>query len=123
VKAIFNKPVATSDSKAETAYLAIPLLDPDKEVVLILYGACNQINFFANDDRIRRVVAMSRGFCNMLDSLEKDHMPNLRNFSLPRKRGVEGVRTLFVSIQEEVPTIAPPQFGALRSFNFDTSPA
>lgn len=66
------------------AYLAIPFLGPQKQVVLVLYAECNELNFFADDERIRRVVAMSKGFCKLFDGLQKDPFLNLRNFPLQK---------------------------------------
>jgi hypothetical protein len=54
----------------EWSYLAIPFLGPQDQVVLILYGACAQLNFFADDARLVHVVAMCKGFCRMFDWLQ-----------------------------------------------------
>lgn len=44
------------------SWLAVPFLGPQDQVVLILYADCLQLNFFADDARAKRIVAMSRGF-------------------------------------------------------------
>jgi hypothetical protein len=106
----------------EISYLAVPFLGPDREPVLILYATCNELNFFADDTRIRRVAAMGKGFCRLFDGLQNDPLPNVRNFPLQRGKHVTGARTLYASIQEPV-SIEPPQFGFVASFNFETSVA
>jgi hypothetical protein len=105
------------------AYLAIPFLGPQQEVVLILYADCHQLNFFADDDRVRRVTAMCKGFCRLFDWLQRDPFPNLRNFPLQKGEPVTGFRTVYASIQEPVPTIEPPQFKEVLSFNYEAAVA
>jgi hypothetical protein len=105
------------------AYLAIPFLGPQQEVILILYADCNQLNFFAVDDRVRRVTSMCRGFCRLFDWLQRDPFPNLRNFPLQKGAPVTGLFTVYASIQEPVATIAPPQFKEVLSFNYEAAVA
>jgi hypothetical protein len=104
------------------AYLAIPFLGPQKQVVLVLYAECNELNFFADDERIRRVVAMSRGFCKLFDWLQKDPFSNLRNFPLQKGTPITGVGGLY-SVQESVPSIVPPAFTEVPSFNYEAAAA
>jgi len=120
---------ASGDKRAPSevawSYLAVPFLGPQDQVVLILYADCNELNFFANDDRLRCVVAMCRGFCCLFDWLEKnDPFPNLRNFPLQKGKPITGSdRTVYSKIQEAVDFIEPPRFKEVPSFNYEASAA
>lgn len=107
----------------EISYLAVPFLGPQNEAVLILYAACDELNFFADDDRVRSVVAMCKGFCRLFDRLQQEPFPNLRNFPLQKGHAVTGSRTLYVSIQECLDYIEPPQFEFVPSFNYEAAVA
>jgi len=107
----------------EVSYLAIPFLGPQRQPVLIMYAACGELNFFADDDRVRHVTAMCKGFCRLFDWLQKDPFPNVRNFPLQKGRPVEGTPTLYASIQESLPRMEPPRFEAVPSFNYEASVA
>lgn len=61
--AALKKDNVSSDTVAQS-WLAVPFLGPQDQVVLILYADCNKLNFFANDGRVRRIVAMSKGFAD-----------------------------------------------------------
>lgn len=104
------------------AYLAVPFLGPQRQVVLVLYAECNELNFFADDERIKRVVAMGQGFCRLFDWLQKDPFLNLRNFPLQKGKPITGVGGLY-SVQEAVPSIAPPAFAEVPSFNYEAAAA
>src|SRR4029077_15368292 len=104
------------------AYLAIPFLGLQKQVVMVLYAECNELNFFADDERIRRVVAMSKGFCKLFDGLQKDPFLNLRNFPLQKGTPITGIGGLY-SVQETVPSITPPTFAEVPSFNYEAAAA
>jgi hypothetical protein len=75
---------------SEISYLAIPFLGPQSDPVLVLYAACFELNFFADNDRIKKVVSMCDGFCKLFDYLQVDNFPNLRNFSLLSRQGGQG---------------------------------
>jgi hypothetical protein len=107
----------------EISYLAVPFLGPSSEPILILYAACNELNFFADDDRIKKVVAMCKGFCKLFDFLQVDSFPNLRNFPLQRGKPVKGDRPVFVSIQEAINSLDPPAFKNVSSFNYEAAVA
>jgi hypothetical protein len=109
--------------KVALSYLAIPFLGPGQEVVLILYADCKELNFFADNGRIRDVSAMCNGICRLFDSLQRDPFPNLRNFPLQRGEPVKGAQTLYVSIQESLDNIESPRFNAVTSFNYDAAVA
>ena len=85
-------------NKIAIAYLAIPFLGPDQKPVLILYADCDELNFFAENERVRRVTAMCKGFCRMFDFLQQKPFSNLRNFPLPKGKPIKGDPTLYVSI-------------------------
>lgn len=105
------------------SYLAIPFLGPQDQVVLILYADCNELNFFADDSRVRHVVAMCRGFCRLFDWLQKDPFANLKNFPLQKGEPITGQRTVYAAIQESVDSIEPPKFKEVPSFNYEASAA
>jgi hypothetical protein len=107
----------------EVSFLAIPFLGPQGEPVLILYAGCKELNFFANDERVRRVAAMGRGFCRLFDWLQTEPFLNLRNFPLEKGVPVVGAPTVYASVQERVDNIEPPQFQALLSFNYEAAAA
>ena len=97
-------------------------LGPQDQVVLILYADCLQLNFFADEARAKRVVAMSKGFCRLLDWLQRDPFENLRNFPLQKGEPVRGVGGLY-SCQESVDEIDPPKFAEVPSFNYEAAAA
>jgi hypothetical protein len=106
------------------AYLAIPMLGPEDEVVLILYADCNRLNFFVDDQLIRHVVAMCKGFCRLFDCLQYDPpFPNLRNLPLEKGKPAREKETLYPSIQECVEKIDPPKFKAVPFFNYEAAAA
>jgi hypothetical protein len=104
------------------SWLAVPFLGPQDQVVLILYADCTQLNFFADDARAKRVVAMSKGFCRLLDWLQRDPFENLRNFPLQKGEPVRGVGGLY-SCQESVDSLDPPKFTEIPSFNYEAAAA
>jgi len=107
----------------DLSYLAVPLLGPRAEPVLVLYGACKKLNFFAARDRIRQIVAMCNGFCKLLDGMQRDPFPNLRNFPLQKGQPVSMAPTLYGSIQACADDIEPPRFKELSSFNYEAAVA
>jgi hypothetical protein len=105
--------------KVGISYLAIPFLGPEREAILILYAECMQLNFFADDELIRNVVAMCKGFCKLFDWFQQAQpFHSLRNFPKPKGKPVRGTRTLYASIQEKI-DIEPPRFSTLPSFNYE----
>jgi hypothetical protein len=105
------------------SYLAMPFLGPENDVVLILYADCNEVNFFADNDRISSVAAMCRGYCRLFDSLQTNPFPNLRNFPLQKGRPITGDRNVYKIIQESLDSIDPPKFHRVSSFNYEASAA
>ncbi|RWP10644.1 hypothetical protein [Mesorhizobium sp.] len=105
-----------------SSYLAIPFLGPQKQVVLILYADCHQLNFFADDERVNRIVAMSRGLCRLFDSLQKEPFPALRNFPLQKGEPITGKGGVY-PVQEALPKIQPPSFSEVFSFNYEAAVA
>jgi hypothetical protein len=104
------------------SWLAVPFLGPQDQVVLILYADCLQLNFFADDARAKRIVAMSKGFCRLLDWLQRDPFENLRNFPLQKGEPVRGAGGLY-NCQESVDSIDPPRFAEVPSFNYEAAAA
>jgi hypothetical protein len=117
----------TKDDKdpatVEVSFLAIPFLGPQDEPVLILYADCDELNFFADEKRVASVAAMGRGFCRLFDWLQNEPFLNLRNFPLQKGQPVEGVPTVYASVQEALDNIDPPRFKLVPSFNYEAAAA
>ncbi len=113
----------TKPEDVEISFLALPFLGPEGEPVLILYAACKELNFFADDERVRHVAAMGRGFCRLFDRLQAEPFLNLRNFPLEKGIPVVGVPTVYASVQEQIEGIDPPQFQSVLSFNYEAAAA
>jgi hypothetical protein len=107
----------------EVSFLAIPFLGPQDEPVLILYADCDELNFFAADERVASVNAMGKGFCRMLDWLQSEPILNIRNFPLQKGRPVEGNPTVYPSVQEAFEKMDPPKFKSVASFNYEAAAA
>jgi hypothetical protein len=109
-----------TSSHLPKSWLAIPFLGRQGQVVLVLFSECKVHNFFADDDRVYRIVAMTKGFCNLIDWLEEDPFDNIRNFPLPSGSPTSGGMPLF-KVQEVVDALEPPSFRKLDSFNYEAS--
>lgn len=109
--------------KVELSFLAIPFLGPQDQPVLILYAGCDKLNFFADDKRVASVAAMGKGFCRLFDDLQREPFLNLRNFPLQRGEPVEGIPTVYGSVQEAFKGIDPPKFKLVSSFNYEAAVA
>jgi hypothetical protein len=110
-------------ANVEVSFLAIPFLGPQNEPVLILYADCDELNFFAANDRVSSVNAMGRGFCQMLDWLQTEPFLSIRNFPLQNGQPVEGNPTVYASVQEAFAKIEPPRFKSVQSFNYEATAA
>src|SRR5262249_18456151 len=108
--------------KVELSFLAVPFLGPDDEPVLILYAGCQELNFFADDKRVRHVTAMCKGFCRLFDWLQHDPFLNLRNFPFQKGEPVREVPTVY-DVQEALDDVTPPRFTSLSSFNYEAAVA
>jgi len=114
---------ATPVAEMPVSYLAIPLLGPGDEVVLVLYAECNVLNFFADDPRVTLLAAMCGGLCQLFDWLnEQQPFPTLRNYPLEIGKLSRSAPTVFARLQEDA-SLAPPRFSSVTSLNFDASPA
>lgn len=105
------------------SYLAIPFLGSEDQVVLVLYTECDKLNFFADDNLVRHVTAMCRGFCCLFDWLQKEPFPNLRNFPLQKGEPITRAPTVYRKIQESLDSIEPPRFKEVPSFNYEAAAA
>jgi hypothetical protein len=103
------------------SWLAVPFQARDGQPVLVLYAECHEFNFFADDARVRAVVNMCWGFARLVDSLEKDSLPNLRNFAFHPGTKVTGAKTVYERVQERAKQFSVPEFQVLKSFNFESS--
>jgi hypothetical protein len=104
------------------SWLAVPFLGPQNQVVLILFAECDELNFFAENSRVKRVVAMCNGFCRLLAWLQRDPFEHLRNFPLQKGDPVKGVGGVY-SFQEAIAGIEPPHFSEVPSFNYEATAA
>jgi hypothetical protein len=109
-----------SPNTVARSWLSVPFLSPQKQVVLILFSDCKVLNFFADDNRVKRIVAMANSFCGLLDWLQKHPFDNLRNFPLQQGDPTHGGEKLY-SFQEQFDKLEPPMFKELASFNFETA--
>src|SRR5262245_54838541 len=109
----------------EISFLAIPFLGPEGEPVLILYADCEELNFFADDARVRHVAAMCNGFCRLFDWLQRERDPflNLRNFPFQKGEPVRETPTVYASVQESIDYVKPPKFSSMLSFNYEAAAA
>jgi hypothetical protein len=107
-------------SNVARSFLAIPFLGPKDDVVLVFYGDCYTFNFFADNKVIERVVAMSQGFCDLYDWLQRSPFPNLRNFPFEPGTSVAKKKTLFETVQEPL-KLEPPRFQRVSSFNYEAA--
>jgi hypothetical protein len=105
------------------SYVAIPFLGPRHKVVLILFADCFELNFFADDTRIRQIASMCTGFCRLFDALQNSPFPNLRNFSLQTGQPAKETPTVYKWLQEAVDFVDPPEFKSVSSFNYEGSVA
>jgi hypothetical protein len=114
-----KRSVGDTEPIKQLSWLAIPFLSARGEPVLILFVDSFKLNFFSDDFRIKAVVDMCHGFCELIDGLEAHPFPRLRNFPLKPGAMVEGPPTVYSSVQEELVSWSVPQFHKLESFNYD----
>jgi hypothetical protein len=103
------------------SWLAVPFQTKDGRPVLVLYADCHEFNFFAADARVESVVEMCWGFTRLIDGLEADPLPNLRNFAFDTGVEVKGAETVYPTVQERVTKFPIPTFQTLKSFNYESS--
>jgi hypothetical protein len=113
--------VDLKDANVKKSWIAIPFLGPDDQIVLILFADCNTLNFFADNDRVKQVVAMSNGFCRLHDYLQDSPFTNLRNFPLQKGQPNREGRGAY-SVQQPV-ELDLPKFRNLTSFNYEAAAA
>jgi len=109
------------DRPEAKSWLAMPFLGGGDQVVLILFGECNTLNYFAHDARIEQIAAMARGFCKLHDYLQHSPFANLRNF--PLQKGTPNLEGGGVYDIHEQVDIEPPKFSTLTSFNYEAAAA
>jgi len=106
--------------KSPLSWLAIPFLSPEREPVLVLFADSPEFNFFVESGRTEAIVRMCWGYCRLIDYLDANPFPTLRNFAFepaPETTGGAGV----FGVQEPVSELAVPRFERVRSFNFEAS--
>jgi hypothetical protein len=108
-------------TKERLSWLAVPFLGPDGTPVLVLFAdTADQFNFFADDSRALTVVRMCWGFCRLIDSLEEQPFPTIRNYPFEPGENVTEEETAY-AVQEELQDVPVPQLETVRSFNYDAS--
>ncbi|MBY3081857.1 MULTISPECIES: hypothetical protein [Rhizobium] len=113
---------AMDDDKATAkSWIAMPLLGPDGQVVLIFFAECNTLNFFADDNRVAQIVSMANGFCRLHDYLQDSPFANLRNF--PLQKGTPNREGGGVYGVQEPLDVELPKFRTLTSFNYEATAA
>jgi hypothetical protein len=93
----------------------------EEMVVTILFPDTFKVNYFSNDDLVRRLKNMSDGFCRLFDHLESNPFPRLRNFPLPTGAPVREKPTVYRRVQEEIKWLPTPRFEKISSFNYEAS--
>jgi hypothetical protein len=101
------------------SYLAIPLLGPGGQAVIIVYADCREFNFFADDNRVTQVRFMCDALCQLLDWFQEEPLPNIRNFPFQKGVPVADQETVYETIQERWTTLNAPRFTKLYSFNLE----
>lgn len=119
--------VDTHDSRSISAvaksWLAIPIRNQNGQSVLVFFADSSELNFFADDARVQRIVDMCGGFARVLNMLEKRPMVRARNFPLQQGKAVLGDDTAYPRIHEEFLAATPLAEIAVESFNFEVSAA
>jgi len=106
-------------SKAPISFLAIPFIGASDQPVLILYGECAEFNLFADDAKIIDLRSMCVDFCQLLDWLEDQPFPNIRNYPLQKGVPVVDRETVYQSMQEPWRKLPAPKLVKVFSFNFE----
>jgi hypothetical protein len=101
------------------AYLAIPFLGQNNQVVMVLYADTFEFNFFAKDDRIRHIKLMCDGFSRLFDYLQEHQFAKLRNFPLQAGQPSRGKPTVYPQLQERIDWLEVPKFEKVSSFNYE----
>lgn len=102
------------------SYLTVPFLAAD-EPVLIFYGESDQVNFFADDNVVRSVVAMCQGLARLLDDLEERAVPMIRNFPSPRRPDLSAGGSGRYPTIHEVLGWSAPQFERVSAVHYDVA--
>jgi hypothetical protein len=124
LKQLQDDMLATGDTRdvknSPRSWLAVPFLGPGPDPVLVLFGETFTFDFFADDNRTKAIVDMCWGFCRLIDDLEEDPFPSLRNFEFDTGEKVKGLDLHYPIVQKEL-DVQPPTFKNLRSFNYEAS--
>ena len=112
---------ATGDLRAvgdvPRSYLSVPFLQGDG-VALVLYADCRELNFFSDDERVSRIVAMCEGFCRFLDRVHQSSDLLACYPATPYKENATGGKACYPTVQEELAR-EPPRFERAPSFDHD----
>jgi hypothetical protein len=105
------------------SYLSVPFIGVNGRPVLVLYADSKRFNRFADDDLVRGIVSMCRGFAHFVTELQQAPIGAIRNFPLVEAGDAVGEPTVFKRIQEELDWINAPSIAPISSFNFESSAA
>jgi hypothetical protein len=108
--------------KKRLSWLAVPIVGPDNRPVLVLFADTYAFNFFASDSKVASVLDMCRGFCRLIDALEEQPIPKLRNFPFEDGVRVLETKTVYPTVQEELENVAIPRLQSVGSFNYEAVP-
>lgn len=115
--------MATNDARPLSAvarsWLAVPFVVPAHGPALVLFAESQEFNFFADDERVGRVIGMCSGFARLLDSLHSNPISAVRNYPLGPAGDMKGNDKAYPTIHEALDSSASPQLNFLKSFNFE----
>ncbi len=116
------KDVGDSRSPDDVAksYLAVPFVDSKNEAVLVLYADCKSRNFFANDHLVQDVRDMCASFGILLDKLQSDPLPLIRNYPVSKGQPSRGAETVYPRLQEAAAP-SSPRLEKMRTFNYESA--
>lgn len=90
---------------------------------MVLYADSMVFNRFADDELVRGVVWMCRGFAKLVRDLQRSPVGLIRNFPLLETADSVGQPTLYRRIQERLDWLKVPSISTIASFNFESSAA
>jgi hypothetical protein len=110
-------------SQVALSYIAIPFLGREDQIVSVLFADSFEFNFFADDERVRKLNAMCQSFCRVYDLLQDEPFAKLRNFPLNPGKPSVADPTVYETMQEGIEWAEPPRFKNIASFNYEASAA
>ncbi len=106
------------DQVAKT-YLAIPMLTSTHGVAAVLFADAHTPNLFAEDDLVKEVVGMCRGFCTAMDRLLEHPLDRIRNLPIREGEPALAEKATVYPAMQEVLDWEVPEFQRLTTLNFE----